>query len=248
MEKKKKIGRGEKKVAREEKTNDSWGTGMEHSLGCCSLRSCNEMGVFLGCSLLRPWHRPIGGCCYLQLRDLPSPFRLQLKPWLGFASSHRTHVSSGKLGGSNGQRIVRDLRRSSAKDHPDQRFHRETKFSPGKRLVVWFLVVWFYSPLWDYPDGWWDRHPVAEHASLCNPCNPSLTVSFRRESFAKMRANMEDSGWFRGRTVWQSNRIDSTEISIEMADVSRIWLLWETSNLSSVEMKKNSSCYLFPGI
>lgn len=88
-------------------------TGMEHSLGCCSLRSCNEMGVFLGCSLLRPWHRPIGGCCYLQLRDLPSPFRLQLKPWLGFASSHRTHVSSGKLGGSNGQRIVRDLRRSS---------------------------------------------------------------------------------------------------------------------------------------
>lgn len=106
-------------------------TGMEYSLGCCSLRPCNEMGVFLGCSLLRPRHRPIGGCCYLQLRDLPSPFRLQLKPWLGFASSHRTHVSSGKLGGSNGQRIVRDLRRSSARDHPDQPFHRETKFSPG---------------------------------------------------------------------------------------------------------------------
>lgn len=31
----------------------------------------NGMGVFLGCSLPRPWHRPIGGCCYLQLRDLP---------------------------------------------------------------------------------------------------------------------------------------------------------------------------------
>lgn len=110
-------------------------TGMEHSLGCCSLRSCNEMGVFLGCSLLRPRHRPIGGCCYLQLRDLPSPFRLQLKPWLGFASSHRTHVSSGKLGGSNGQRIVRDLRRSSARDHPDQRFISRQNFSPGTSLA-----------------------------------------------------------------------------------------------------------------
>ena len=57
-------------VAREEKTNDSKGqsgTGMEHSLGCCSLWSCNEMGGFLGCSLLRPWYRPIGGCCYLRL-------------------------------------------------------------------------------------------------------------------------------------------------------------------------------------
>lgn len=115
---------GEEKVAGEEKTNDSRGTEVERQgwsipWGVAAYDRGNGMGVILGCSLPRPWHRPIGGCCYLRLRDLPFTLLSAAETLVGFRQQPphtRQQRQTRRL-----QRIVRDHRRSSSPGiNPDQ--------------------------------------------------------------------------------------------------------------------------------